>query len=120
MSDRVVRPRGRRWGSGDWIGVIGIVIGITVSLFTWWAAEKTRNLSFRLTADRAEIMKSGVSSDITAFYKGTEIKGDLIAYSFVVWNAGREPIRWAEDVLKEVTVHPANGMKLLEAKERLS
>lgn len=106
----------KRWGHGEWIGVLGIVIGIVVSLFTWWASEKTRNLSFRLVADRAEILKSGVSSDITAFYKGAEIKGDLIAYRFVVWNAGREPIRWPEDVLKDVTIQPVEGMKLLEAK----
>ena len=116
MSDRVVRPPAKRWGPGEWIGVIGIVIGILVSSFTWWASEKTRDLSFRLTTDRAEILKSGVSSDITAFYKGVEIRGDLIAYRFVVWNAGREPIRWTEDVLKEVAIQPTGGMKLLEAK----
>ena len=86
------------------------------SLFTWWESERTRNLSFRLSTDRAEILKSGVSSDITAFYKGAAINGDLIAYRFFVWNAGREPIRWADDVLKEIIVRPADGMKLLEAK----
>jgi hypothetical protein len=105
-----------RWGAGEWLGFAGIIIGVIVSAFFYWVSEKSRDLTFVLSPSRPEIVRAGVVSDIKAYYKGTEITGNLSIITIAVWNQGREPIRYAEDVLRPITVRPGADMKILEVK----
>lgn len=115
--NEVVRDQPPRvWGAGEWLGLAGIIVGIAVSLFFWWLSEKTKDLTFAVSPTRPQIVRSGLASDVKSFYKGVEITGNLSVIQLAVWNQGRDPIRGPEDILRQVTITPATGMKILEAK----
>jgi len=106
----------KKWGAGEWLGVAGIVLGAVISLFFWWLSEKTRDLSFAISPLRPEIVRAGIASDVRAFYKDIPITGNLSVIQIAVWNQGREPIRYQEDVLRAIAITPIGSMKIIEAK----
>lgn len=104
------------WTSSVWLAVWGIVASAVVSAFFWWLSEKSKDLAFAVSPTRADIVRSGLASDLTVLYKGSEISGNLSVIQLGVWNKGRDPIRQPDDILRAITIKPAPGMKVLEAK----
>ena len=94
----------------------GIVASVVVSAFFWWLSEKTKDLAFAVSPTRPDIVRAGLASDLTVLYKGSEISGSLSVIQIGIWNKGRDPIRQPDDILRAITIKPATGMKVLEAK----
>lgn len=104
------------WTSNVWLAVWGIVASAVVSAFFWWLSEKSKDLAFAVSPTRPDIVRSGLASDLTVLYKGSAISGNLSVIQLGVWNRGRDPIRQPDDILRAITIKPAAGMKVLEAK----
>jgi hypothetical protein len=111
MSPDAEQKKGWRFGVGEWIGVVGILL----ALITWWHGTKSRELAVSASTAVTEIVRAGVSSDISVSFKGSLISGSLRAYQIAIWNAGREPIR-KEDMLKPIKLSWQSGVKVLDVK----
>ena len=105
----------RNLSAGAWT-LISLVGSIPIAAVFLWLGEKTKELSFAVSPTRPEIVRAGIASSVTAFHNDMLITGNLSAIQFAVWNQGRDPIRQPEDILRTVTVKPAAGMKILDAK----
>ena len=105
----------RNLSAGAWT-LISLVGSIPIAAVFLWLGEKSKELSFAVSPTRPEIVRAGIASSVTAFHNNILIAGNLSAIQFAVWNQGRDPIRQPDDVLRAVTVKPAAGMKILEAK----
>jgi hypothetical protein len=80
----------RRWYDHPAINLAGLIVGV-VGLALYLTSQKSRQLEFYVSPDRAVVVKSGFS-DLHVLYQNQEIKEDVTAAQVTIWNAGYEPI----------------------------
>lgn len=87
-------------------GLIIGVVGIVLAVYYYQQSAREREPSFVTDPVKTEILKStevvGVPIRVTRI-DGTEIKSDLSAVRFYLWNNGKEPIRDTH-ILRQISI----------------
>ncbi len=90
-----------------WLTLISIILSIIVSAYYYGLSVRTRDLIFVVDPNKTTILSSESISKapikVLKTNNGEEIKSDLMAVKFYVWNQGKESIR-AENVLERIVI----------------
>jgi hypothetical protein len=112
-------PETRHWYTHPAIGIAELavgILGIALASYFYLASQRVRQLDFYVSPDRAIVVKSGLS-DLHVLYQNQEIKEDVTAAQFTIWNAGNEPITM-DNVLSPVEIVTSPKTKILSASVR--
>lgn len=96
--------------TGFTVGVIGILLAV----YFYFAGNKEPKLMFLVHPVRTPIVQAGRLSDLSVSLRGKPIIGDLTAAQFIVWNAGKAPVRH-DDILKPLILATASNCPIYEA-----
>ncbi|RBL70114.1 hypothetical protein C3E98_017280 [Pseudomonas sp. MWU13-2625] len=100
---------GKGWIRGDWLGVIGIIIGllgVAGSYYFYKLSEKEKEPILLIDPYRSVIVEAKSIKDFPLQVVGRDgrvLEKDITAVRFYFWNEGREPVRRA-DILKTIQV----------------
>jgi hypothetical protein len=108
----------KKFFSNPWVGIIGSVsslVGLLLAVIFYFNAIKEPELVYSFHPLKNTLIQSGITSDLSIFHKGVEIKGEsVIAVTFSIWNQGSESIR-AESILEEIKIESNPKVKILNA-----
>jgi hypothetical protein len=93
--------------------IVGIV-GIVLAVYFYFAGVSKPNLTLLLHPIRTPIVRAGGLSELSVSLRGKPIAGNLTAAQFVIWNAGKAPIRHA-DILRPLVLMTASNCPIYEA-----
>ena len=95
--------------TGFAVGAIGVVLAI----YFYLADHKEPKLMFLIHPVRTPIVQTGRLSDLSVSLRGEPIMGDLTAAQFVLWNAGKAPVRH-DDILKPLVLATSSNCPIYE------
>ena len=107
----------RRIISNVWFGGFAAICGIVSLVFTIIGESKlSREVAFLPSPQTVIVVKAGAASDIVVTYKGNgkEIKGDITAAQFSIWNNGELAAKH-DHILKPIVVSTEPTCPILEA-----
>jgi hypothetical protein len=96
--------------TGFAVGIIGIILAI----YFYFAGDKAPKLMFLIHPIRTPIVQIGRLSNLSVSLRGKPINGDLTAAQFIVWNAGKAPVRH-DDILKPLILATTSNCPIYEA-----
>jgi hypothetical protein len=95
-----------------WLGLLICFVGALASIAALalgiWPIVPKRVLIYSVQPVRTAIVQVNQASDITLFYKGKRINGDLTAAQIMIGNSGKEPIE-DKDILVPITLVVSNA-----------
>ena len=107
----------RRIISNVWFGGFAAICGIVSLVFTIIGESKlSREVAFLPSPQTVIVVKAGAASDIVVTYKGNgkEIKGDITAAQFSIWNNGELAAKH-DHILEPIVVSTEPTCPILEA-----
>ncbi|MEI7766979.1 MAG: hypothetical protein WCJ97_06040 [Phycisphaerae bacterium] len=96
--------------------IIG-VLGTVLTVYSIYAGQRSRELTYSFNPVRTELVNLGETSSLTVSYDGKPVKNSVTAIQCLIWNAGNEPIR-AEDILEPIAIKAPKDVKILEVTVR--
>lgn len=93
------------------------ILGIGLAIYFYIAGDKEPKLMFLAHPIRTSIVQAGKLTDVSVLLRGQPINGDLTAAQFIIWNAGKAPIRH-EDILKPIFLSTVSNYPIYEVSIR--
>jgi hypothetical protein len=112
-SDRAQESKRKRFQLSTWVNVFTL-IGLPTSVFFYLASIREPNVTYALNPIRVAVVRSGISSDLSILYKGTEIQKNVTSVSVEIWNAGKAAVHRSA-VLEPLKLTLPDGNRILEA-----
>jgi hypothetical protein len=93
---------------------IASLISIPLSIYLALANVRKPELSYAFHPNRTKIVAADGDSRLKVTYDGQDVKGNVTAVQFALWNAGAMPIQ-AADILKRLTLTASTTVRILDA-----
>ena len=97
------------------IGTVASVAGVFLTVHYYYAALRSRKLTYYVNPATTSIVKSGRSSDLHVLFRGQPVTTDVTALQVEIWNAGKEAIH-SNDILDLIVLKTSTP--ILEASVR--
>jgi hypothetical protein len=89
------------------------IMGIPISAAFFFAGIREPNITYAINPIRVAVVRSGISSDLSILYKGSEIKKNVSSAVIEIWNAGRAAVDKSA-VLEPLQIVVPQGNRILE------